>query len=129
NRDADVDGRANALVEQVRLQEDLTVGDRDHVGRDEGGDVVGLGLDDRQGGQRTGAHVVGQLRRALQQTGVQVEDVTRVRLASRRTTQQQGDGAVGLGLLGQVIVNDQDVLALVHPVLAQGGTREGGQPL
>ncbi len=51
---------------------------------------------------------------------MQVEDVTGVGLAARRTTQQQRDGAVGLGLLGQVVEDDEDVLAAVHPVLADG---------
>ena len=60
---------------------------------------------------------------------MQVEDVTRVCLAARRATQQQRDGAVGLGLLGEVIEHDEDVLALVHPVLADGRTGVRGQPL
>ena len=118
HRDTDVDGRADALVEQVGLEEDLPVGDRDDVGRDERRDVVALGLDDRQAGHRAAAELVGELRAALQQPGVQVEDVTRVGLATRRAAQQQRHRAVGLGLLGQVVEDDQHVLAVVHPVLA-----------
>ena len=34
--------------------------------------------------------------------------------------EQQRHGAVGLGLLGQVVEDDEDVLAVVHPVLADG---------
>ena len=60
---------------------------------------------------------------------MQVEHIARVCLAARRAAQQQGDGTVCLGLLGQVIVDHQDVLALVHPVLAQGGAGERCQPL
>src|SRR6266567_3669260 len=41
-------------------------------------------------------------------------------LMARRPAQQQRDGAVRLGLLGQVIEDDQSVLALEHPVLADG---------
>ena len=48
DRDTDVDGRPDAGVEQVALQEALAVGDRDDVGRDVRRDVAGLGLDDRQ---------------------------------------------------------------------------------
>jgi hypothetical protein len=51
---------------------------------------------------------------------VQVEDVAGVGLAARRTAQQQRHGAVGLGLLGEVVEDDQHVLAVVHPVLADG---------
>ena len=45
--EADVDGGADAGVEEVGFEEDLAVGDGDDVGRDVGGDVAGLGLDDR----------------------------------------------------------------------------------
>src|SRR5206468_2078080 len=38
--DTDVDGRTNARVEQVCLEEDLAVGDRDDVGGDVRGDVA-----------------------------------------------------------------------------------------
>src|SRR6478609_77811 len=103
DRDAHVDGGALVGREQVGLQEDLAVRDRDDVGRDERRDVVGLGLDDRQARHRALAHVVGELGATLEEPAVQVEDVTRVRLAARRAAQQQRHGAVGLGLLGQVV--------------------------
>jgi hypothetical protein len=41
-------------VEQVGFQEDLTVGNRDDVGRNERGNVTGLRFDHWQRGQRTG---------------------------------------------------------------------------
>ena len=129
HRDADVDRRALVGVEQVGLQEDLAVGDRDDVGRDVGRHVVGLGLDDRQTGHRARAHLVGELRAALEQPAVQVEDVAGVGLAARRAAQQQRHGAVGLGLLGQVVEDDQDVLAVVHPVLADGRAGVGREVL
>ena len=89
HRDADVHRRPDALVEQVGLQEDLAVGDRDHVGRDVGRDVVGLGLDDRQGRQRPAAELVVQLGRALQEPRVQVEDIARIGFAAGRAAKQQ----------------------------------------
>ena len=55
DRDADVDRRAHAGVEEARLEVDLPVGDRDHVRRDVGRHVTGLGLDHRQSGQRPAA--------------------------------------------------------------------------
>ena len=60
---------------------------------------------------------------------MQVEDVTGVGLAARRAAQQQRDGAVGVGLLGQVVEDDEDVLALVHPVLADGRAGVGREVL
>ena len=82
-----------------------------------------------QGGERPAAGVVGQLGGPLEQPAVQVEDVARVGLAARRAAQQQRHLAVGLGLLGQVVVDDEGVLAVVHPVLAHGAAGVGGQVL
>src|ERR1700677_447519 len=125
HRDADVDGRPDTRVEQVALQVDLAVGDGDDVRRDVGGHVVRLGLDDRQAGHRARAELGGELRAALQQPRVQVEHVAGVGLAARRAAQQQRHGTVRLGLLRQVVEDDQHVLALVHPVLADGAARVG----
>src|SRR5690606_24870722 len=99
HRDARVHRGANAGVEEVGLEEDLTVGDRDHVGRDVRRDVAGLGLDDRQRRQRAAAALLRELRGALEEPRVQVEDVTGVRLTTRRTAQQQRQLAVRDGLL------------------------------
>src|SRR3954449_1813496 len=82
HRDADVDGRAHAGVEELGLEEDLPVGDRDDVRRDVGRHVARLRLDDRQRGERAAALVVGELAGALEQARVQVEDVARVGLAT-----------------------------------------------
>ena len=120
HRVTDVDGRPDTGVEEVGLEEHLTIGDGDHVGRDVGRDVAGLGLDDRQGGERSSAHGVRQLGRALQQPAVQVEDVAGIGLPAGRTAQQQRQLAIGLGLLRQVVVDDEGVLAVLHPVLADG---------
>jgi len=51
--DAGVDGGAHAGIEQIGFQKDLAVGDGNDVGRDVSGNVVGLGLNDRQRRQRT----------------------------------------------------------------------------
>ena len=67
-RDWAFDRRPDAFVEQVGLEEDLTVGDRDHVGRNVGRHVTGLGLDHRQRRQRPGAMGLVELGRAFQQT-------------------------------------------------------------
>ena len=70
------------LQEKFVLQEDLTVSDRDDVGWDVVGDITGLGLNDWEGGQGTGAEVVRDLGGTLQETGVEVENVTGVGLKS-----------------------------------------------
>ena len=60
---------------------------------------------------------------------MQVEDVTGVGLTARRATQQERHRAVGLGLLAQVVEDDEDVLALIHPVLADGRAGVGREVL
>jgi hypothetical protein len=57
-------------------------------------------------------------RGALEQARVQVEHVARIRLAARRAAQQQRHLAVRPCLLGQVVVDDERVLAAVAEVLA-----------
>ena len=60
---------------------------------------------------------------------MEVEDVARVGLAAGRAAQQQRHLAVGLGLLRQVVVDDEGVLAVLHPVLAHGAAGVGGEVL
>src|SRR5487761_1941868 len=121
-----------AGVEQDRLQEDLAVGDGDHVRGDVGGDVAGLRLDDRQRGQGPAPVVVVEARRALQEAAVQVEDVSRIGFAAGRATEQEGHLAVRPGVLGKVVVDAQGVLdqtlpgnldAVLHDLLAHRDAR------
>ena len=49
---------------------------------------------------------------------MQIEDIAGVRFASGRTVQQQGDLTVRYGVLGEIVVHDQHVAALVHEILA-----------
>ena len=63
-----------------------------------------------QRGQRAAAVLVVHARGALEQPGVEVEHVARVRLAARRAAQEQGHLAVGPGVLRQVVVDVQGVL-------------------
>src|SRR5579872_2300143 len=183
---ADVDGRADAGEEQIRLQEYLAVRNRDDVGRNVGGDVGREGLDDRQRRQRpagSGHHphlvavrakclkrlrgllrailalvqlavhshlrvgrrplrdndeVLADLGGPLQQAAVEVEDVTGIGLAAGRPAQQERYLTVRDGVFGEVVVDNQRVLALVAEVLAdraagvgrdvlhRGGIRCGG---
>ncbi len=129
HREADVHRRADALVEQVGLEEDLAVGDRDDVGRNIGRDVVGLRLDDRQRGQRARAIVVVELGGALEQARVQIEHVAGIGFAARRAAQQQRHLAVGDGLLGKIVIDDQRMHAVVAEIFAHGAAGEGRQEL
>merc|ERR1711953_578117 len=75
------------------------------------------------------AHGVAHLGSSLQQTGVKVEDISGVSLATGGTSQQQRHLPVGHGLLGQVVEDDDGVHAVVPEVLSHGHTRVGSQVL
>ncbi len=131
HRNTRVDGGTHTGVEQIGFEEDLAVGNRNHIGRHEGGHVASLGFDDGQGGERTRLaldRAVGELLDirladaggAFQQAAVQVEHVARVGFTARRTAQQQRDLAIGPGLLGQIVIDHQCVLTAVAEVFAHG---------
>ncbi len=60
---------------------------------------------------------------------MQIENVTRIGFTSRRTTQQQGHLAIGNGLLGQIIINDQRVHAVIPEIFCHGATGKRRQIL
>src|SRR5699024_4298823 len=89
------------------------------VGRNVGRNVAGLGLDNRKGCHAAAALFVGEVGGALKQAGMQVKDITRIGLTAGRALKQQAQRAVGDGVLGKVVVDDQHVLAIVHKIFAQ----------
>lgn len=125
----DVNGGTDTLVEQLRLQEDLTVSDGDDVGGNVGGDITTLGLNDGEGSEGTTTVLLVHLGGTLKETRVEVENVTGVGLTTRGTTEQQGHLTVGDGLLGKVIVDDDGVAAVVTEPLTHGTTSEGSKVL
>ena len=128
-RQTDVNSGTNTLVEQLSFQENLSVSDGNHIGGNIGRYVTSLGLDDRQSGQGSATLGVAHLGGSLQETGVKVENVTRVGLTTWRTPQKQGHLPVGHGLLGQIVEDDESVHAVVPEVLAHGAARVGSQVL
>ena len=117
------------LVEQLCLQEDLSVSDGNDIGGDVGGHVTSLGLDDGQGSEGATSHGVGHLGGTLEQPGVEVEDVTGVSLTAWGTPEQQGHLPVSDSLLGQVVKDDHSVHAVVTEVLSHGHSGVGGEVL
>src|SRR5690606_38007311 len=120
-RDTHVDGRTDTGVEEVGLQEYLTVSNRDHVSRDISRNVTCLCFDDRKCCKRPSAfdqvpdrfrkviHLLCNLvrrvdfSRSFQQSGVKVEYVTWISFTSRRSSQEKGNLTVSHGLLRKII--------------------------
>mmetsp|Transcript_14605 Transcript_14605/g.28280 ORF Transcript_14605/g.28280 Transcript_14605/m.28280 type:complete len:558 (-) Transcript_14605:55-1728(-) len=127
--ETDVHGGADTLVEELGLEEDLAVSDRNNVGGNVSGHITSLGLNHGEGGEGTSAEVVRDLGGTLEETRVQVEDVTGVSLTAGGAAEEEGHLTVGNSLLGQVIVEDDGVGARVAEVLTDGGTGVGGEVL
>src|SRR5262245_44389387 len=120
HRVADVDGGTNAGVEEVGFEEYLSVGDRNHVGRDVCGNVSRLGLNHGQRGQTAAAAGVRVFRGAFEQARMQIEDVAGIGFASGRAAQQQRNLAVGRGVLRQIVVYAKHRPAAIHEIFADG---------
>ena len=122
--ETDRDGRADALVEEIGFEINLAVGDGDDVGRDVGGDVARLRLDDRQRGERAVAVLLADARGALEQAGVEIEHVAGIRLAAGGALEDERNLAVGDGVLGKIVVDDQRIHAVIHEPFAHGRAGE-----
>jgi hypothetical protein len=59
--------------------------------------------------KRSTTELVAHLGGTLEETRVEVEDITRVSLTTGRTTEKEGHLTVSNGLLGQIIVDDQEL--------------------
>jgi hypothetical protein len=122
-----VDGGTDTTEEEFSLQEDLTVSDgndlwgehlskdvsrqpeksKTHVGGNVGGHITTLGLNDGESSEGSSTEIVIHLGSTLEETRVEVEDVTRVSLTTGRTTEKEGHLTVGDSLLGQIVVDDE----------------------
>ena len=87
--------------------------DTDHIRGNVGRHITTLGFDDGQGSERTATELVVHLGRTLEKTRVEVENITGVGLTTRRPPQQERHLTVGDGLLGQIVVDDKSVLAVI----------------
>ena len=125
----DVNGWADTLVEELSLEEDLSVGNGNNVGWDVSGHITGLGLDDWEGGQGTGSVVLVHLGCTLEETRVEVEDITWVSLTTGWSSEEEGHLSVGNGLLGEIVVDDEGVLAVVSEVLTDSASGVWSQEL
>ena len=109
----------------VRLEEDSSVRDRNHIRRDICRDITGLRFHDRQRGQRTAAlGITGAWPRACRRL---CRKHRRIGLASRgRRISSEKAHTIGNGMLGQVIVDDEghaSLLFMKYSPIAQPACR------
>jgi hypothetical protein len=127
--ETDVNGGADTLVEELSLQEDLTVSDGNNVGGNVSGHITSLGLNNGEGGKGTSTVVIVHLGGTLEETGMEVENISGVSLTTRGATEEEGHLAVSNSLLGEIVVDDKSVHAVVTEVLTDGASGVGGQEL
>jgi hypothetical protein len=128
-RETDVNGGADTLVEQLGFQEDLTISDGNNVGGDVGRHITSLGLDDGESSEGTSSVMIVHLGSTLEETRMEVEDIAGVGLTTWGTSKQEGHLTVGDGLLGEIVVDDETVHAVVSEVLTNSAASVGGQEL
>src|ERR1019366_8716950 len=122
---SDVHSRADALVEQVGFKINLAIGNRNHVGRNICRNVARLGFNDGKRGQRSSAVCVAELGGALEQTRVEIENISRIGFAAGGTAQQKRNLAIGGGVLGKIVVDTEGVASRIAEKLAHGAGRVG----
>mmetsp|Transcript_126127 Transcript_126127/g.251898 ORF Transcript_126127/g.251898 Transcript_126127/m.251898 type:complete len:262 (+) Transcript_126127:203-988(+) len=121
NRQANIHSRSDAFVEKLRLQENLSISNADHVCRNVCTHISGLSLDDGESRQRATSHVLlTHFGSTLQQARVEIEHISRVRLTPWRPTQQQRHLSVRHRLLGEIVIKDDRMHAIVSEVLCHG---------
>ena len=65
----------------------------------------------------------------LEETRVEIEDITGVGLTTRGASEEERHLSVGDGLLGEIVIDNEGVLAVVSEVLTDGAARVGSQEL
>ena len=129
HRETDVNGGADTLMEQLGLQEDLTVRDRDNIGGDICGHITSLGLNDGESSKGSSSVALVHLSCTLEETRMEIEDITGVSLTTRGSSEKKGHLSVGNSLLGEIVIDDEGVLSVVTEELTDGASGVGSQEL
>ena len=125
----DVNGGADTLMEELGLKEDLSISNGDDIGWDIGGHITGLGLNDWESSEGSSTVVLVQLSCALEETGMEIEDITWVSLTTGGTTEKKRHLSVGNSLLGEIVIDDKSVSGGVSEELTNGASGVRSQEL
>jgi len=129
HRETDVNGGANTFVEQLGFQEDLTISNGNHISGNIGRHITSLGLNDGEGSEGASTVVLVHLGSTLKKTRVQIEHITGVSFTTWGTSQKERHLTVSDGLLGQIVIDDETVHAVVTEVFTNSATGVRSQEL
>jgi len=125
----DINGWSDTLVEELSLQEDLSISDRDDVSWDISGYITSLGLNNWKSGQRTTTVVLVHLSGSLKKSGMEIEDISWIGLSAWWSSEKEGHLSVGDGLLGKIVIDDESVLGSISEVFSNSASRIRSQEL
>ena len=125
----DVNGWSDTLVEQLGFQEDLTISNGNHIGGNIGRHITSLCLNDGEGSEGASTVVLVHLGSTLEETRVQIEDITGVSFTTWGTSQKERHLTVSDGLLGQIVIDDETVHTIVTEVFTDSATGVRSQEL
>lgn len=141
HRETDVNSWPDTFVEELRLQENLSVGDGNDIGGYISRHISTLRLDNGKSCKRTTPVLIVQLGSTLQKPRVEIEDtkqklafqiyfagisnvLSRVSLTPRRATEKERHLTISHGLLGKIIIDDDGVFPIVAEPFTHGATSE-----
>lgn len=127
--ETDVNGGSDSLEEELGFEEDLTVSNGDNVGGNVSGHITSLGLNDGKGSEGTSTEGIVHLGGTLKETGMEIENITGVSLTTGGSSEEEGHLSVGNSLLGQIVIDDKGVHAVVSEELSEGASGVGGDEL
>lgn len=129
NGETNIDGRSDTLVEELGLEEDLSISDGDNVSGDISRNISGLSLDNGESGEGTSAERLVHLGGSLQKSGMEVENISGVGLSARGSSQEKRHLSVSDGLLGEIVKDDKGVHTVISEVLTNGASRVRSEEL
>ena len=125
----DINGWSDTFVEELSLQEDLSISDRDNVCWDISGHITSLGLNNWKSGQRTTTVVLVHFSGSLEKTGMEIEDISWISLSAWWSSKKKGHLSVSDSLLGEIIIDDESVLSTISEVLTNSASGIRSQEL
>ena len=129
HRETDVNSGTDTLVEQLGFQEDLTISNGNHIGGNIGRHITSLSLNNGKGSEGASTVVLVHLGSTLEETRVQIEDITGVSFTTWGTSQKERHLTVSDGLLGQIVIDDKTVHTVVTEVFTDSATGVRSQEL
>jgi len=118
----DVNGWSDTSVEELGFQEDLSISDRDNVSWDISGHITSLGLNNWESGQRTTTVVLVHLSGSLEESGMEIEDISWIGLSAWWSSKKKRHLSVSDGLLGKIVIDDESVLGTVSEVFSNSAS-------